>query len=242
MVSFIHNNVHNIMARSRPKRLEEAKEKALREQGVLHRHADMVQDEAFRSHEFFDACDLVQVRYEMLRRHRVDERALSEVAASFGVNRQALYKTKTAFQEQGIAGLLPRRRGPKGAHKCTEEILDFVEQWRSTRSADATGSVVEAIERRFGVTMNPRSIERALARHKKRTKEDKSPKMTSLALDPSHIQDQYKALCREVIEADSAGGGGHGLALFLLRGMVASLSALSAAGQGLMAPKEDRSP
>lgn len=50
--------------------------------------------------------------------------------------------------------------------------------------------------------------------------------MTSL--DPSYIVDQYEALRREAIGAGTTGGGGHGLALFLFRGMTAWLSALSA--------------
>jgi hypothetical protein len=41
-----------------------------------------------------------------------------------------------------------------------------VEQWRET--ADGQESVVEAVRRRFGVTLNPRSIERALKRRKKK--------------------------------------------------------------------------
>jgi transposase len=157
-----------VMVRSKSKQPEEAKVTALREQGALHPRPEVVEDEAFLSHEFFDARDLVQARYEMLRRHRVDERPVTEVAPCFGVSRQAFYKTKTAFEGQGIPGLLPRRRGPKAAHKCTEEILDFVDEWRSSPPPDAAGSVVEAIEQRFAVTINPRSIERALARRKKK--------------------------------------------------------------------------
>lgn len=156
------------MVRSKSKQPQEAKVRTLREQGALHPRPEVVQDEAFLSHEFFDARDLVQVRYEMLRGHRVDERPVTEVSASFGVSRQAFYKTKTAFEEQGISGLLPRPRGPKRAHKCTEEILDFVDEWRSSPPLNAAGSVLQAIEQRFGVTINPRSIERALGRRKKK--------------------------------------------------------------------------
>jgi hypothetical protein len=35
-------------------------------------------------------------------------------------------------------------------------------------AADGKGTVVEAVRRRFGVTINPRSIERALRRRKKK--------------------------------------------------------------------------
>ena len=149
-----------------PSRAVDAKAEALRRQGALHPHPDTVHDEAFRQREFFDPRDLVQVRYEMLRHHQVDGQAVTEAAVAFGVSRQAFYTAEAAFEELGISGLLPRRRGPKRAHKCTDEVLDFVEQWR----ADSPGEkdVTEAIQKRFGLSINPRSIERALTRRKKK--------------------------------------------------------------------------
>lgn len=162
------------MARSNPTQSDDSKVAALYDQGALHPHPETVKDEAFRSQAFFDPRDLVQVRYEMLRRHHVDGRPVTEVAGTFGVSRQAFYKTDSAFKTQGAPGLLPRRRGPKRAHKCTDEILDFVEQWRTTESAEVGETVVQAVHSRFDVTIHPRSIERALARRKKkrRTKQE----------------------------------------------------------------------
>lgn len=154
------------MKRSNPKRVVDGKTEALRQQGALHPNPDAVQDEAFRRGEFFDPRDRVQVRYEMLRRHRVDGQAVTEVSAAFGVSRQAFYTTETAFEGMGISGLLPRQRGPKRAHKCTDEILDFVEQLRTDSTAEE--DVTKAIRKRFGVVLNPRSVERALVRRKKK--------------------------------------------------------------------------
>jgi transposase len=156
------------MAHSNPTQHNDPKVAVLHEQGAIHPHPEAVKDEVFRSHEFFDPRDLVQVRYEMLRRHRVDGRSVTEVADTFGVSRQAFYKMDSAFKTHGAPGLFPRRRGPKRAHKCTDEILDFVEQWCSTESAEVRETVVQAVQGRFGVTINPRSIERALARRKKK--------------------------------------------------------------------------
>jgi transposase len=156
------------MSQPNPTQPDDPKAAALRDQGALHPHPEAVKDEAFRSHEFFDSRDLVQVRYEMLRRHRLDGRPVTEVADTFGVSRQAFYKTESAFKTQGAPGLLPRRRGPKRAHKCTDEILDFVEQWRTTESAEVGETVLQAVQSRFGITIHPRSIERALVRRKKK--------------------------------------------------------------------------
>ena len=151
---------------SKPNRTADAKVEALRRHSALHPNPNLVHDEAFRQNQFFDARDLVQVRYEMLRRHQVDGKTVTTVAGAFGVSRQAFYTTEAAFAKMGVSGLLPRRRGPQRAHKCTDEVLDFVEQWRAASPTEK--NVSEAIKQRFGVSINPRSIERALARRKKK--------------------------------------------------------------------------
>jgi hypothetical protein len=86
---------------------------------------------------------------------------------AFGISRQAFYVTEQAFQQQGIPGLLPRPRGPRRNHKCTEEVLDFVERWQP---GDGHGreTLTQAVQRQFGIAVHPRSLERALARRKKK--------------------------------------------------------------------------
>ncbi|MBM3501547.1 MAG: helix-turn-helix domain-containing protein [Armatimonadetes bacterium] len=146
---------------------EDPKTAALRAAGALHPHPERITDELFGRAPFFDRRDRVQAKYEMLRAHDVDGRRVSEVARAFGTSRQALYAAAAAFQTQGIPGLLPRPRGPKRAHKCTDEVLDFAEQWRAVEAPEER-SVVVAIHRRFGVTIHPRSLQRALARRTKK--------------------------------------------------------------------------
>ncbi len=148
---------------------DDPKRAALRAAGALHPHPEVVRDEAFSGHEFFDRRDQVQVKYEMLRRHRLEERPVTEVAHAFGVSRQTFYKAEAAFRGGGIPGLLPRRRGPQRAHKCSDAVLDFVEQWRAAPAAEREEQdVVEAVRRRFGVRLHHRSIQRALVRRKKK--------------------------------------------------------------------------
>jgi transposase len=140
---------------------------ALRAAGALHPRPAAVQDEAFGHHDFFDRRDRVQVKYEMLRRHRIDERPVTAVAAAFGVSRQAFYAAATAFTAAGLVGLLPRPRGPQRAHKCTDEILDFVERHHAEDRARSAADWAHAVRERFGVTLHPRSLARALVRRKK---------------------------------------------------------------------------
>jgi transposase len=141
---------------------------ALRNSGTLYPHPEAVRDETFLSHSFFDTRDRVQVKYEMIRRHQVDGRPVTEVAASFSVSRQAFYEAAAALDAEGIAGLVPKRPGPKRAYKCTDAILDFIEQWRASESPVPVEAMLAAIKDRFGIAIHPRSIERALARRKKK--------------------------------------------------------------------------
>jgi len=147
-----------------PKRTIDAKVGVLAQHGALHPHPEQVKDEVFQRNEFFDSHDLVQVRYEMLRRRQVDGQPVTDVAAAFGVSRQAFYVTEATFAKNGIVGLLPRPRGPRRAHKCTDEILDFVEQCKADSSTGR--DISEVVRKRFGVTVHPRSLARALARRK----------------------------------------------------------------------------
>jgi len=146
----------------------DSKKVALRSAGALHPNPNAIRDEAFVQGDFFDPNDLVQVKYEMLRRHREEKKTVAEVARAFGTSRQAFYSAKALFDSQGIPGLIPKRRGPRGAHKCTEDVLDFAEQWKDEHPAEGTVRLSEAIEQHFGIRINPRSIDRALVRRKKK--------------------------------------------------------------------------
>jgi hypothetical protein len=146
----------------------EHKKTVLRAAGALHPRPQTVQDEAFQRGEFFDPNDIVQVKYEMLRRHRVDNRPITDVARNFGTSRQAFYATQAIFDTQGIPGLIPRRRGPRSAHKCTDEVLDFAQKWKDGHPEERPELLLAAIQQQFHISINPRSIDRALARRKKK--------------------------------------------------------------------------
>src|SRR5436190_501320 len=144
------------------------KSEALAQDGVLNPTPEAVRDALFAGNPFFDAKDLVQVRYEMVRRHQVDGVAISEAASSFGVTRPTFYKAQSALQTVGLAGLLPSRRGPKAGHKVSGDVIAFVADLKAVNPEVTTTQSLAAIEARFGIKVHRRSLERALARKKKR--------------------------------------------------------------------------
>lgn len=149
------------------KRLD-AKTEVLRKQGALNHRPQDVDEPLFRDRAFFDPRDLVQLRYEMLRAVSEDRRSVSEVTARFGCSRQTYYKIREHFDEAGLIGLLPRKRGPRGGHKLTDDILDFVQEQLQEDSSLAGVDLAERVRRRFGVEVHASSVRRAVSRREKR--------------------------------------------------------------------------
>ena len=128
-----------------------------------------VRDAAFtEGGPFFDPEDLVQVKYEMLRRVREDGRQVSETSAAFGFSRPSFYAAQAAFQEAGLPGLVPQRPGPRRAHKLSAPVLEQLEQALSAEPALSSAALAGLLEERLALKVHPRSIERALARRAKK--------------------------------------------------------------------------
>ena len=147
---------------------EDAKVRVLREHGTLNPEPDEVGDERFRSGDFFDPRDLVQVKYEMLRHVHREGATVSEAARAFGFSRPTFYHAQQALAEKGVGGLLPKRPGPRKAHKLTDEVMEFVGHLRVEEPVLSAEELAGRLEDRFGLSVHPRSIERALVRRKKK--------------------------------------------------------------------------
>lgn len=144
------------------------KQKALRQHGTLNPRPQDVQHALFRDNEFFDPEDMIQVKYEMLRQVHVDNRPVSHAAHDFGFSRPSFYQAKGSFEQAGLSGLVPLKRGPRSGHKLTPELMEFV---RAKRVSDPSLSFVQLaalVKTDFNVEIHPRSIERRLLREKKR--------------------------------------------------------------------------
>jgi transposase len=148
---------------------QDSKQESLRQFGALNPAAEAVRDGAFLSHTFFDPRDLVQVKYEMLRRVRLEGASVSQAARDFGFSRTAFYQALAVLEEQGLPGLIPKRPGPKHAHKLTDAVLEFLEQQQQGAvEALRSEALAELVLQEFHFSVHPRSIERALSRRRKK--------------------------------------------------------------------------
>jgi len=141
---------------------------ALRAQHAAHPHPDTVRDPAFASGDpFFDPRDLVQVRYEMLRRVREEGQSVTATAAAFGVSRQGFYAAAAHFAAQGLPGLVPERPGPRRAHKLSDAVVDVLVASTAAEPSLTSADLARIAQERFGISVHRRSVERALARRKR---------------------------------------------------------------------------
>lgn len=146
------------------KRRQDPKEDALRAARALNPRPEAVTDAVFASSEFFDARDLVQVRYEMVRKVRVEGDAVSAAAKDFGFSRPSWYAAAAALDEGGLPGLLRERPGPRRAHKLSGEVVEFLTAALGSEPALRAAELARRVEQAFGVSVHPRSVERALER------------------------------------------------------------------------------
>jgi transposase len=153
---------------------EDPKVEVLRAERSLNPRPEAVSDEQFARSEFLDARDLVQVKYEMVRRARVEGEPVSRAADAFGFSRPSFYAAQAALDQGGLAALVPARPGPKRAHKMTGEVVAFAREQRAADPRLSSQALVELIEERFGVRVHRRSVERALARAQRARPNDRA--------------------------------------------------------------------
>src|SRR5260370_5454218 len=133
----------------------------------FNRHPERVRAAGFQTGSFSDPKVLVQVKHEMLRHVKQEGASKADSAALFGLSRPAFYQAEAALDSEGLAGLLPRRRGPKGAHKLTAQIMGFIERRQAQDPHIHARALAGEIKAELNLSVHPRSIERALARKKK---------------------------------------------------------------------------
>ncbi len=142
------------------------KSNVLHEEGTLNPRPEGVSDPKFSPGDFFDPRDLVQVKYEMLRRVRTDAVPVTQAVTEFGFSRPTYYDAKSLFEQEGIAGLVPKKRGPRGPHKLRGEVMAFLREQTVPNQPIQARQLAAQIQERFGIDVHPRSIERALRKKK----------------------------------------------------------------------------
>jgi transposase len=145
-----------------PAKNDRKKADVLLEEGTLNPAPEKVRDPKFRESEFFDPRDAVQVKYEMLRRVSIENASVTEASDEYGVSRPTYYQAKANFDEAGVAGLVPKKRGPRGPHKIQGEVLAFLKTRLVTGEPIRARELANLLRNQFDLVVHPRTIERAV--------------------------------------------------------------------------------
>jgi len=132
------------------------------------RPGEVVDPDFVSGNPFFAARDWVQVKYEMLRRVEIDGESVAQASAAFGLSRPSFYNAMRAFRGGGTEGLAAKPPGPHGPHKLNEQVMTYVEHTLTENNSIRPSDIAALIKDTFGVSVHPRSIERALRRRKNR--------------------------------------------------------------------------
>ena len=122
---------------------------------------------------------------------------MAVAAAAFWFSRQSLYTAMAALREQGLAGLVPARPGHKAGHKLTESVVDHLEALVTVDPSTRPVDLVVVVAERFGVSVHPRSIGRALARRAEVRARQGAPKNALGCHDIGDVE--YLAVQQELI-------------------------------------------
>lgn len=141
---------------------------ALRQHRSLNPDPQKVTDPLFATSDFFDSRDLVQIKYEMVRRVRADGQPVSRSATAFGFSRPSFYQAQAALGREGLSGLVPKKRGPRRSHKIGTDVMDFLQRQLSKEPSLNSSELARRLRERFRLQVHPRSVERALTRQKKK--------------------------------------------------------------------------
>jgi transposase len=95
---------------------------------------------------------------------------VAKATALFGMSRPTFYKVQNDFDERGLNGLLPNKRGPRGPHKIKPEVSRFIEEAIAAEPNLDVDELAGRIAKRFDLAVHRRTVERALARFKKKRK------------------------------------------------------------------------
>ncbi len=139
-----------------------AKRQALEVAGTFNPRFAHVRHELFRASAFFDPRDLLQLKYEAVRAIQIEGQPMARASAEYGLSRPTLYQAQRQFQAEGLEGLHPHKRGPKGAHKLTAAVRAQLQTWTTAEPQLTAHDLVRRLRQQLRVKIHPRTIEKTL--------------------------------------------------------------------------------
>jgi transposase len=141
------------------------KKDALKDSGNFNRQFARVIADIFKIGMFFDARDIVQVKYEMLRAVEKDGENVTTAAKEFGFSRKTYYQAVKAFNKGGLDALVPKKTGPKGPNKLHGNVSEYINSYVSANLNAGAKEIAAQMEKDIGIKVHKRTIERYLKKN-----------------------------------------------------------------------------
>ena len=141
-----------------------AKTDILKKNGTYNKNHDSVKAADFQQGIFFDAEDLAQVKYEMLRSVAKGEYNVLEASARYGFSRQSYYSIKDGVDREGLSALIPKKTGPRQSYKLTENGQSFIDQYVETHPSAKSSEINEALKNETGICVHNRTVDRYISK------------------------------------------------------------------------------
>jgi len=105
--------------------------------------------------------DEVSLKLAMLIKGECDPGGPSQAAEDFGFSRQRYFQLRTLFHEQGAAGLVSHKRGPKTNYRRTKEVVNQTVRYRFL-DPEISSEVIAQKLRQTHFDISARSVDRIL--------------------------------------------------------------------------------
>lgn len=138
------------------------KNEFLEKEGLLNKKPERVSHSLFKSNEFFDPLDLLQVRYEMLRSVNVDGCSVVSACRTFGFSREYYYKMGRMFSERGFVGLFGAPSGRRPLIALNQELINFIIHKKLEKPKLSGDNICKQIKKIYHVECSTRTVERII--------------------------------------------------------------------------------
>ena len=142
--------------------MSDTKNEFLNQEGLLNRRAERVAHPLFLTLDFFDALDLPQVKYELLRAARVDNISVVEACKLFGFSREYFYRLEKYFMERGYVSLIGSPMGRRPMIGLNHEIVTFIVHRKMEKPQLSGEALRKEILQQYSIDCSRRTTERII--------------------------------------------------------------------------------
>jgi len=137
---------------------------------TMGRHLRLVESDGLRAVMFgstaiyvFDASDKEAQAACVATLSRAELASDVEIAAAFGIHRNTVGRLQARFERDGMAAVVPAKRGPKGPSKLTPEVIEVI---AAHASELAFWRLRDLVAERTGVSLSLSYVSRLAAEHR----------------------------------------------------------------------------